>query len=100
MKIFLTLFIFVFALNANAFSFTERMSMQNKPTMQTKTEQKSTLTAEDKALSEECPAPYENYSQLVQALLIIIALMTITIYLQSKKISLLTVKVKKAEAKK
>lgn len=85
MKLLLTLFTLLFALNANALSFTERMSVQNKPTV-TEASQKSTLTAEDKALTD-CQAQYPNNGQLVQALLIIIALMAIAIYVQGKKIN-------------
>lgn len=80
----LPLFTVMFGFNASAYSFTERMSAQNKPSVET--QQKSTLTKEDKALKDESCPVIQDYSQLVQALLIIIAFMTTVIYLQNKKI--------------
>jgi ABC-type uncharacterized transport system YnjBCD permease subunit len=83
MKLLLTLFTVFFAFNATALSFTERMSAQNKPEV---AQSNSSLTAEDKALSDGKEPQIQDYSQLVQALLIIIAFMATVIYLQNKKI--------------
>tara|TARA_Y100001960_G_scaffold138658_1_gene146964 strand:+ start:2871 stop:3161 length:291 start_codon:yes stop_codon:yes gene_type:complete len=86
MKLLLTLFTLLFAFNATALSFTERMSAQNKPAVAQEAQTTSSLTAEDKALGEGYVPEVQDYSQLVQALLIIISLMATVIYFQNKKI--------------
>lgn len=87
MKIFLTLILSLFALQAGAYSFTQEMSSKHSPQIKKATEEAKQTTNQD--ANNQCVEVFD-YSQLVQALLVILAIMLTIIYIQKKKIAKLS----------
>jgi flagellar biogenesis protein FliO len=87
MRVFLTLALAVFSLQAGAYSFTQEMSTKHSPQVEKATQKAKQTTNQDE--NNQCVEVFD-YSQLVQALLVILAIMLTIIYIQKKKIAKLS----------